>query len=103
MSRPLELLTSARHDLEQAVAWYNCQVPGLGDSLLLHVDETLAWIERHPELYPIDFGSVRRALTRRFPYAVYYRVLANIVQVTAILDCRIDPAVHQTRAAAPDH
>jgi hypothetical protein len=70
MSRPLRLLGAAFLDLERAMHWYNRQVPGLGDSFLLHVEETLARIERYPESYAVDFGKVRRALSRRFPYAV---------------------------------
>jgi plasmid stabilization system protein ParE len=92
MSRPLVVLDCAQEDLNEAVEWYDGQVPGLGDSLRLSVETTIDAVECFPESYQIDFGSTRRALTHRFPFAVYYRLRAQMVEVVAIFDCRLDPA-----------
>ena len=78
-------------------AWYNRRVPGLGSTFLFHVEECLDRIVHYPESYQLDFGVVRRAVTRRYPFAVYYRVLPQAIEVLAILDCRLDPQVVQTR------
>ena len=32
-----------------------------------------------------------RVLSRRFPYAVYYRIVGDEIQVWRVLDCRRDP------------
>jgi plasmid stabilization system protein ParE len=96
IDRPVVLLTAAELDLEQAAAWYDRQLPGLGASLRLHIDATLQRIESHPELYPVVFRHVRRALTRRFQYIVYYRLQPTEIEVVAILNCRIDPAKVRT-------
>lgn len=32
-----------------------------------------------------------RLLSKRFPYAVYYRIEDGVARVRAILDCRRDP------------
>jgi hypothetical protein len=39
---------------------------------LSRVDACIQGILRHPELRPIAYDKYRRALVRRFPYAVYY-------------------------------
>jgi hypothetical protein len=97
MSRTLIVLDCAKEDVQKAISWYERQLPGLGDSLLLSVEATLDANACYPESYQIDFGMVRRAPTHRFPFAVYYRVLSQIVEVAAILDCRLDPSVVQSR------
>lgn len=39
-------------------------------------------------IHPIHFGKYHRLLSKRFPFAIYYRVEKKIVLVYATLDCR---------------
>ena len=88
----------AEADLADAQDWYERQQPGLGAEFLLCVEEVFARLNRTPEMYEEVYRGVRRALTRRFPYAVYYRVAANDVVVLGILHTRRDPQEWQSRA-----
>ena len=87
----------AEADVVTARAWYERQREGLGAAFLLCVEEVLDHIARTPELYPVVYQEVRRAFTRRFPYAVYYRLTANDVVVLGILHTRRDPQAWQSR------
>ena len=87
----------AEADLVTARAWYERQRSGLGAAFLLCIEEVLDRIDRTPELYPVVYQEVRRAFTRRFPYAVYYRVADNDVVVLGILHTRRDPQEWQSR------
>jgi hypothetical protein len=40
----------------------------------------------------IQVFGYHRSLSKRFPFAIYYRVEANVVRVRAILDCRRNPS-----------
>ena len=42
-------------------------------------------------IHQIVFGY-HRSLSKRFPFAIYYRVASGTVHVSAVLDCRRDPA-----------
>ena len=42
-----------------------------------------------PGYTPYTLATI--VLSKRFPYAVYYRVAGNVAQVWAVLDCRQDP------------
>jgi len=53
----------------------------------------LAAIEREPRLYPLVRGDVRRAVIRRFPYAVYFLLEPDAIVAVACLHHRRDPAV----------
>jgi plasmid stabilization system protein ParE len=69
----------AEADLVHARDWYTQQREGLGAAFLLCVEEVLDRINRTPEIYAMVYQAVRRAFTRRFPYAVYYRITDNDV------------------------
>ena len=51
-----------------------------------------------PEMYAAAFRGVRPAKLRRFPYVVYYRVLADRIEVLAVLHGSRDPRIWQGRA-----
>jgi plasmid stabilization system protein ParE len=88
----------AEADLVNARDWYERQREGLGAAFLLCVEEVLERIGRTPEMYTVVYHDVRRALTRRFPYAVYYRIAGTEVVVLGILHTRRDPHEWQSRA-----
>jgi plasmid stabilization system protein ParE len=45
----------------------------------------------HPAKYPVIHRDTRRALLRRFPYAILYRVYGEVVVVVACMHGRRDP------------
>ncbi len=86
-----------REELDDAYSWYEGQQSGVGDDFLICVDETLARILQVPESYPVIYRDVRRAVVRRFPYAVYYRIVSEGTLVIAIFHGRRDPKAWQKR------
>ena len=91
MNYALVFRPEVREEINQAYSWYENQKSGLGDEFLDCVDETLNRICKLPESYPIVHRDIRRAVVRRFPYAVYYRIVSSRVIVTAIFHGRRDP------------
>ncbi|MBW4644000.1 MAG: type II toxin-antitoxin system RelE/ParE family toxin [Goleter apudmare HA4340-LM2] len=97
MNYVLVFRLEVREELNEAYSWYESQKPGLGDEFLDCVDETVNRISQLPESYVIVYGDIRRAVVRRFPYAVYYRIVSSRVIVTAIFHGRRDPKSWPTR------
>ena len=62
-------------DLNSAVSYYNRQRHGLGEELRSEVYATIARICSHPLQFVVVERAIRRALVRRFPYAVLFRVV----------------------------
>jgi plasmid stabilization system protein ParE len=87
----VEILSQARDDLVAGFHFYEKQAPGLGsyflDSLLSDIDSLILY----GGIHRIVFGF-HRALSKRFPFAVYYRVAGEGVRVYAVLDCRRNPS-----------
>ena len=51
-----------------------------------------------PKLYAPTIKNVRRAKLRRFPYVVFYRILADRIEVIGVLHGSRDPGIWQDRA-----
>jgi hypothetical protein len=92
MSSPVRLKLTAARDLAEAYAWYETQRAGLGDELLDEVGKTIDAIARHPLSHAIAVKDTRRALVRRFPYSVFYDVLADGILVRCIFNNVRNPA-----------
>ena len=91
MGADLVIAPEAEHDLDEAYAWYEEQRNGLGEEFLTSADACIAAIRRTPKAGRLVHKNYRRALTRRFPYAVYYRVDGDNCVVYRVLDCRQKP------------
>jgi len=91
---------AAEADIAEAARWYEQRSPGLGSEFLRAVDVTLAEVARMPERYPLVRGRARRALLRRFPYAVFFVASPDLVSVFACLHARRDPRHWRERSEA---
>jgi len=98
MSPRLVVRSAAEADIADAALWYEQRAPGLGADFLRAVDVAIAEIARMPERFPVVHLTCRRALLRRFPYAIYYVAAAESVSVVACMHARRDPRRWQERA-----
>ncbi len=87
----IRLLTVALGDLQAGRQFYERQQAGLGDyfldSLFSDIDSLLLYAGIHQKVF-----GYHRTLSRRLPYAIYYRVEGQEIQVWRVLDCRQNPA-----------
>lgn len=74
----------AETELIEAATFYARRVPGLGESLLAAFNTTLAQIESQPNWASPVEGDIRRRSLRRFPYAIYYRVVGDDLRILAV-------------------
>ncbi len=73
----------ARTELVEAITYYESRVAGLGAQLRDEANRTALKILEAPRRWQITEADVRRALIAHFPFAVYYRVCADHVQILA--------------------
>ena len=102
MIEPPVLLPEAKRDAADAYAWYEQQSQGLGMEFLRCIETTILAIQRSPELYPIVHESYRRALVRRFPFAIFFEFTrqSNRCVVFSIFHCSQDPDKWKSRLPA---
>lgn len=85
MTTVVRLRVEAEHDVEDAARWYEKQRRGLGSEFLDEVRRTFRAISEQPFMYPVVARSTHRALVRRFPFGIYYRVEQVAIVVVAIM------------------
>jgi plasmid stabilization system protein ParE len=88
----------AAADLDEAFAWYESRSVGLGVDFLRAVDACFAAIGAAPLAYPVVYRSARRALLRRFPYAVLYVVNDDRIHILACTHMSLHPRRWRQRA-----
>ena len=98
MTLPLHFHPAVRAEIDDAHDWYEQRQPGLGRAFLDEVERVLAEITANPARYGFADGDIREGLLHRFPYVVYYRVLADRIRVLAVYHTSRNPAGWQRRA-----
>jgi toxin ParE1/3/4 len=88
---------AAETDVADAVDWYEQRAPGLGADLVSEIDAVVQRIGSKPEQFPLVHKEVRRALLRRFPYAIFFRALDTHLQVIACFHTSRDPRIWRAR------
>ena len=97
MNLPIVFRLGARAEFDEAFDWYEQQQAGLGLDFLDCVADVLARIESMPKSYEMVFEDVRRAIVRRFPYSIFYRIETNQIVVLAVFHSKRDPKTWQSR------
>jgi plasmid stabilization system protein ParE len=86
----IEILTSAYDDLKKGRIFYEAQTENLGDyffdSLFSDIDSLILYAGIHQKIF-----GYYRLLSRRFPYAIYYKIESENIVVWRVLDCRQKP------------
>lgn len=99
MAANLTFAAEVERDIGDAYDWYEQRRVGLGEDFLSCVDACLERICRSPEIHAKVYENYRRALVRRFPYAIFYEYADNLVTVYSIFHTAQDPAKWRDRLA----
>jgi toxin ParE1/3/4 len=83
--------SEAEEEFTEAVFWYNVQRKGLGDEFFLCIDEAIERIKRNPQMQPYVHNQIRRAVVRRYPFAIFYETTELEIRILAVFHSRRDP------------
>jgi len=91
MTYDIRLREEAENDLTEASTWYQQQQPGLGHEFLDEVLSLLQSIQERPLSFPIIYRETRRALTKKFPFCVFYRIQSSTIVVFSAMHASRNP------------
>ena len=91
MAAELVVTPEAELDIAEAYGWYESRRTGLGEEFLSTVDACLEGVRRQPKLYAVVYETYRRALIRRFPYAVFYEYAERTVTIYSVFHTSRNP------------
>jgi plasmid stabilization system protein ParE len=71
-------------ELEDAIAFYETELAGLGLRFKEEIKSSILRINEHPEAWSIERGEIRKALLHRFPYKILYAIERERIIILAI-------------------
>jgi toxin ParE1/3/4 len=85
--RQIVFRPAAVEDVVNASAWYEAHAPGLGEDLVDEILKAMRRAQDNPELFRIVLRGqeVRRVLTNRFPYRIFFSIADDTLYVHAVL------------------
>lgn len=88
----------AEFDATEGANWYNDKREGLGNEFLLALEAKVNAIQRNPLHFQIVYKNIRRALTERFPYGIFYIVEDDTIYILAIQHTSRNPKIWKKRS-----
>lgn len=87
----LEILDLAADDLISAFHFYDEKELGLGDYFLSNIFSDIESLKVFGGIHRKSYRGYFRALSKRFPVAIYYTVENETVRIRCVVDCRRSP------------
>ena len=92
----IRILPSAIEDISEGFKFYENQKNGLGSYFIESLFSDIDSLKLYAGIHTKVFGYYR-LLSKRFPYAVYYKIDSDTIYINAALDCRRNPEWIQNR------
>jgi hypothetical protein len=83
--------TLAQVEASEAYQWYAQPHIGMGNVFLEELERTSGFIARNPYLYKCVEGEIRRVNLSRFPYALFYVIDGDNVNVLSCFHQHREP------------
>lgn len=98
MKYQVDFRKEAHLDILEAITWYEERREGLGDELFIAIENEMHFIAQNPYYYEDKYKGIRKAITKRFPYILYYRIESESqVLVFAVLHMKRSPRLWKGR------
>jgi hypothetical protein len=88
----LQVLDLARNDLIEGFRFYEQKEEGLGRYFLANLYADIESLKFFGGVHRKAYRSFHRALSKRFPFAIYYTLEEDTVRIRAVVDCRKKPS-----------
>jgi toxin ParE1/3/4 len=81
----------ALQDIQAAYAWYEEQLPGLGEDFLSELNTFLEKLRKNPQHYSFTFDDFRDVRLKRFPYLIVFRIVQPNVYINSVKHSKRKP------------
>lgn len=87
----LSVSPRAERQANRAAQWYEERSQGLGVAFLGILDQTISGVVENPLRFPVVYRDLHRALMKRFPYGVFFRLKADRIRILSVVHLSRDP------------
>ena len=92
----IRILPEAERDLDLGAEFYDSQSPGAGSYFIRGLLDDIEGLLKHGGVHAKHRGF-HRAMSHRFPFAIFYELNGDVIDIYAVLDCRQDPTAIESR------
>ena len=96
-SLKLRIHPFAEFDMKHAKDWYNTKGDNLGNELMMEVEKTISQLLNNPKQFPDIGQNIRKAVVKRFPYSIYFKIVLNTVDLYAVFHNSRNPLIWKER------
>jgi hypothetical protein len=93
----VRFLAPASIELDEAIRYYDHQLPGLGFRFFQEVNAAIDRINIMPEAWTKIGNQTRRCLIKGFPYALHYTAEPDRILITAVAHLHRNPEHYRNR------
>ena len=93
----LEFHPEAEMELIEEAAYYELQVPGLGERFEAEIRRATDLLLDHPELGRAADPHLRKFVLNRFPFTLYYSVTSDVLRIEVVAHQSRGPGYWQSR------
>ena len=93
----VRFISPANNELDEAVRYYDHQLPGLGFRFFQEVAAEVNRIRFMPEAWTKIGKRTRRCILKGFPYALLYIIEPSEILITAVANLHRDPDHYKDR------
>jgi toxin ParE2 len=87
----IRFLEEAQREFDEAIEFYNQELPGLGNHFLQEVLGSIQRIAQFPDAWHPLSENTRRCQTRKFPYGLIYSNLENEILIISVSNLHREP------------
>jgi hypothetical protein len=87
----VRFISPANYELDEAVRYYDHQLPGLGFRFFQEVAAAIERITFMPEAWTKIGERTRRCMLKGFPYALLYVIEPEEILITSVANLHRDP------------
>jgi toxin ParE1/3/4 len=84
-------------EVAEAYVWYGKRSQRAADGFIAELDAALDAVQRNPARYAPYLHGTQRFLLKRYPYAVVYRELEDLIWIVAVAHGKRRPGYWKSR------
>jgi toxin ParE1/3/4 len=83
----------AKAELDEAVLYYNSQLPHLGIRFMTELDDLLESICSFPTMFQRvhSKSTIRKAIMKTFPFIIFYAIDHRTIKILSVFHCSRNP------------
>ena len=89
----ISISRKAFYEIEESKKYYNFQRDRLGDEFKNDIKQHIDNIAQFPNLYPNVKDNIKRVLSHRFSFSIFYTVMQDTIVILSVAHQHRKPAV----------